>query len=86
MLDLFVRYDHHMLDVALYHYWTTGELPCALFHADRHSDWCKDSYLEARRPQQELQQHPSSDRFLADIRGEARMLLGPENAPPPANQ
>ncbi|KFE71881.1 hypothetical protein [Hyalangium minutum] len=48
----YVLRDHHMLDVALYHYWTTGELPSALFHADRHSDWCKDSYLEARRPQQ----------------------------------
>jgi hypothetical protein len=48
----YVLRDHHMLDVALYHYWTTGELPRALFHADRHSDWCKDSYLEARRPQQ----------------------------------
>lgn len=44
--------DHHMLDVALYHYFTRGELPRSLFHADRHSDWCKDSYLEARRPQQ----------------------------------
>lgn len=44
--------DHHMLDVALYHYRTTGELPRALFHADRHSDWCKDSYLEARVPPQ----------------------------------
>jgi hypothetical protein len=48
----YVLRDHHMLDVALYHYWTTGELPRALFHADRHSDWCKDSYLAARRPQQ----------------------------------
>jgi hypothetical protein len=48
----YVLRDHHMLDVALYHYGTTGELPTALFHADRHSDWCKDSYLEARRPQQ----------------------------------
>lgn len=48
----YVLRDHHMLDVALYHYRTTGELPRALFHADRHSDWCKDSYLEARRPQQ----------------------------------
>ncbi|PTL76076.1 hypothetical protein DAT35_51880 [Vitiosangium sp. GDMCC 1.1324] len=44
--------DHHMLDVALYHYRTTGELPRTLFHADRHSDWCKDSYLEARVPPQ----------------------------------
>jgi len=44
--------DHHMLDVVLYHYAATGELPRALFHADRHSDWCKDSYLEQRRPQQ----------------------------------
>lgn len=48
----YVLRDHHMLDVALYHYRTTGELPRALFHADRHSDWCKDSYLEARTPQQ----------------------------------
>jgi len=48
----YVLRDHHMLDVALYHYRTTGELPRALFHADRHSDWCKDSYLEARRPPQ----------------------------------
>ncbi|HYH97012.1 hypothetical protein [Hyalangium sp.] len=48
----YVLRDHHMLDVALYHYGTTGELPHGLFHADRHSDWCKDSYLEARRPQQ----------------------------------
>ncbi|WP_395820328.1 hypothetical protein [Archangium minus] len=44
--------DHHMLDVALYHYRTTGELPRSLFHADRHSDWCKDGYLEARVPPQ----------------------------------
>lgn len=48
----YVLRDHHMLDVALYHYRTTGELPRALFHADRHSDWCRDSYLEARTPQQ----------------------------------
>ncbi|WP_224369795.1 hypothetical protein [Hyalangium versicolor] len=48
----YVLRDHHMLDVALYHYRTTGELPRALFHADRHSDWCKDNYLETRRPQQ----------------------------------
>jgi hypothetical protein len=48
----YVLRDHHMLDVALYHYWTTGALPRALFHADRHSDWCQDSYLEARVPQQ----------------------------------
>jgi hypothetical protein len=50
-LDYVLR-DHHMLDVVLYHYRTTGELPRALFHADRHSDWCKDSFLEARTPQQ----------------------------------
>jgi len=50
-VDYLLR-DHHMLDVALYHFRTTLELPRALFHADRHSDWCKDSYLEARRPQQ----------------------------------
>jgi hypothetical protein len=49
--DYVVR-DHHMIDVALYHYRTSGELPRALFHADRHSDWCRDSYLAARRPQQ----------------------------------
>ncbi len=48
----YVMRDHHMLDVALYHYRTTGELPCTLFHADRHSDWCKDSFLEARVPPQ----------------------------------
>ncbi len=48
----YVLRDHHMLDVALYHYRTTGELPRALFHVDRHSDWCKDSYLEARVPPQ----------------------------------
>ena len=48
----YVMRDHHMLDVVLYHYRTTGELPRALFHADRHSDWCKDSFLEARVPQQ----------------------------------
>ncbi|HEY0094268.1 MAG TPA: hypothetical protein VGB96_08090, partial [Archangium sp.] len=48
----YVLRDHHMLDVALYHYRTTGGLPRALFHADRHSDWCKDSYLEARVPPQ----------------------------------
>jgi hypothetical protein len=48
----YVLRDHHMLDVALYHYRTTGELPQTLFHADRHSDWCRDSYLEARKPQQ----------------------------------
>ena len=48
----YVLRDHHMLDVALYHYRTTGELPRALFHADRHSDWCKDSYLESRVPPQ----------------------------------
>ncbi len=44
--------DHHMIDVALYHYRTTGQLPRGLLHADRHSDWCKDSYLEQRRPAQ----------------------------------
>ncbi len=38
--------DHHMVDVALYHYATTGELPAGLFHADRHSDWCRDALLE----------------------------------------
>jgi hypothetical protein len=48
----YVLRDHHTLDVVLYHYRTTGELPRTLFHADRHSDWCKDSFLEARTPQQ----------------------------------
>jgi hypothetical protein len=48
----YVLRDHHMLDVALYHYRTTGELPRTLFHADRHSDWCKDSFLESRTPPQ----------------------------------
>jgi len=44
--------DHHMLDVALYHYLTTGELPRRLLHADRHSDWCSDAFLERRTPLQ----------------------------------
>ena len=44
--------DHHMIDVALYHYRSTGQLPRALLHADRHSDWCKDGYLEQRVPAQ----------------------------------
>lgn len=48
----YVLRDHHMLDVALYHYRTTGELPEALFHADRHSDWCRDGYLLRHRPAQ----------------------------------
>ena len=48
----YVLRDHHMVDVALLHYATTGELPTALFHADRHSDWARDGYLEARRPEQ----------------------------------
>lgn len=42
--------DHHMVDVALYHYLTTGELPRRLLHADRHSDWCSDTFLERRVP------------------------------------
>lgn len=44
--------DHHMVDVVLYHYWSTGELPRALLHADRHSDWCSDAFLERRTPVQ----------------------------------
>lgn len=48
----YVLRDHHMVDVVLYHYATTGTLPSALFHADRHSDWCRDGYLTARRPAQ----------------------------------
>jgi hypothetical protein len=49
--DYVVR-DHHTLDVVLYHYATTGALPTGLFHADRHSDWCREHYLMARRPDQ----------------------------------
>ncbi len=48
----FVMRDHHMLDAVLYHWATVGRLPSRLFHADRHSDWCRDSFLEARRPDQ----------------------------------
>jgi hypothetical protein len=48
----YVQRDHHLVDVALYHYHTTGALPRTLFHADRHSDWCDDRYLSARRPAQ----------------------------------
>lgn len=48
----FVLRDHHMLDVVLYAWATSGLLPTALFHADRHSDWCRDSFLDARRPDQ----------------------------------
>ncbi|MEQ1504950.1 MAG: hypothetical protein ABMB14_22145 [Myxococcota bacterium] len=48
----YVLRDHHLLDVVLYHYRATGALPTALFHADRHSDWCTDGYLAARRPAQ----------------------------------
>ncbi len=39
--------DHHMVDVVLYHYRTTGTLPGGLFHGDRHSDWCRDGVLAA---------------------------------------
>ena len=48
----YVLRDHHTLDVVLYHYRTTGGLPRALLHADRHSDWCRDGLLERRVPQQ----------------------------------
>lgn len=48
----YVLRDHHMVDVVLYHYRTRGELPRGLLHADRHSDWCNDSFLMARVPQQ----------------------------------
>ena len=37
-VDYFLR-DHHMLDLFLYHYHTTGELPERLLHLDRHSDF-----------------------------------------------
>jgi hypothetical protein len=50
-VDYLLR-DHHTLDVVLYEWATRGLLPGALFHADRHSDWCRDSFLEARRPDQ----------------------------------
>jgi hypothetical protein len=46
----YVLRDHHMVDVALYHYWTTGDLPRRVLHADRHSDWCSDTFLERRGP------------------------------------
>ncbi|MEZ4236865.1 MAG: hypothetical protein R3F59_12065 [Myxococcota bacterium] len=45
----YVLRDHHMLDVVLYHARTAGELPRALPHADRHSDWCRDGYLTSVR-------------------------------------
>jgi len=48
----YVLRDHHMLDVVLYHYVTTGTLPSRLFHADRHSDFCRDGYLLRRVPAQ----------------------------------
>jgi len=48
----FVLRDHHMLDVVLVHYATTGALPSRLFHADRHSDWCSDAFLNRRIPDQ----------------------------------
>ncbi len=48
----YVMRDHHTLDVVLYEYAATGRLPAGLFHADRHSDWCDDRYLEARVPDQ----------------------------------
>lgn len=46
----YVLRDHHMVDVVLHHYRTTGELPHRMFHADRHSDWCSDAFLERRTP------------------------------------
>lgn len=48
----YVMRDHHVLDAVLYHYRTTGTLPAGLFHADRHSDWCRDGYLATHRPAQ----------------------------------
>ena len=48
----YVLRDHHMLDVVLYHYRSAGHLPGSLFHADRHSDWCRDGYLSSCRPAQ----------------------------------
>jgi len=50
-VDVVMR-DHHTLDLALYHHATGGAFPQALFHADRHSDWCSDSFLQARLPDQ----------------------------------
>lgn len=48
----FLMRDHHTMDAVLYQYAATGQLPRRMFHADRHSDWCTDSFLEARRPPQ----------------------------------
>jgi hypothetical protein len=36
--DMVMR-DHNMLDAIAYHYYATGDLPRALVHADRHSDF-----------------------------------------------
>jgi hypothetical protein len=43
----YVMRDHHLLDALMYERWTTGDRPTALFHADRHSDWCRDGLLAA---------------------------------------
>lgn len=48
----FILRDHHMVDVVLVHHATGGALPTRLFHADRHSDWCTDGYLNRLRPDQ----------------------------------
>lgn len=49
--DVLLR-DHHMVDVVLVQHATGGTLPRRLFHADRHSDWCTDGFLNRRRPDQ----------------------------------
>ena len=50
-VDFLLR-DHHMLDVVLHHYATTGALPSDVLHVDRHSDWCDDRFLLHRNPPQ----------------------------------
>jgi hypothetical protein len=43
----YVMRDHHLLDALMYERWATGDRPSSLFHADRHSDWCRDGVLAA---------------------------------------
>lgn len=44
-IDFLMR-DHHILDALLLHRsMSLGPTPRALFHADRHSDWCRDGFL-----------------------------------------
>ncbi len=48
----YVMRDHHLLDALMYERWVTGDRPTALFHADRHSDWCRDGVLASGHPDQ----------------------------------